>query len=920
METGATEAGGGRGMKAGGVAPPKVLPSAAWHTLSPEEVVGRLRSDLARGLTSVEAAKRLATDGPNRLPEAPGRSLVRMVLDQFANLLVAILLGAVALSAALGEVADAVAILAIILVNAVIGFVQERRAADALGALRRMTAPSARVRRDGATAIIPASDLVAGDLVVLEAGDQVPADVRLARSAGLRVVEGALTGESEPVQKEAASTSGADTGLADRKNMLYMGTSAAAGSAEGMVVATGPSTEFGRIAELVRSAEEPETPLQERLRVFGKWLVIGSGLVVALIFSLGLARGMPLLEMLLSSVSLAVAAVPEGLPAVVTVALALGVRRMAAQRSLVRRLASVETLGCTTVICTDKTGTLTVGEMTVGEVRTADDGVVVEGEGYGPEGRFKRGTAPATLGETEPAFLTLRAALACSTARLVQRDGRTVVAGDPMEGALIVAALKAGIRVEDVDSRERVLSTIPFDSERKRMSIVRAASGGPRAYVKGAAESVLPRSVAAAWRDGTRALGTSDRAKLEADADTLARRGLRVLAVAMKDMKDGGDPEDGLVFLGFVALRDPPRPEAKAAVAACREAGIRVVMITGDNPRTALAIARDLGIASREDEVLTGPEVESLTEEALVGRVEAIAVYARVSPEHKLRIVRGWKTRGAVVAMTGDGVNDAPALKGADIGIAMGRSGTDVAKDASAMVITDDNFATIVAAVEQGRAIFENIRKTLLYLLSGNAAEILTMGVAVVAGYPLPLLPIQLLWINLVTDGLPALALVTDPADGELLRQPPRRPGAEIADREFLGWMMATAVLIAGVTFGAFLYGLEVQGSLDKARTYAFSTMVIGEVLRAFAARSRTRTLFEIGAFSNLRLAVVAIASVGLQIFSHHSGILESFLKTGELTWTECLLSTAAAAVPVTILELYKLVRRAFRPAKAVVP
>ena len=864
--------------------------ASAWHALPAAECAALLDADLAAGLAPAEAARRLARNGPNALPEPPRTSALRAFLGQFASILVA-LLGAAGLAMALmGEFTDAAAILAILVVNAVLGFVQERRASDALAALRRMTAPSARVRRGGATEVVPAAALVTGDVVVIEAGDRIPADVRLVRTNALRTVESTLTGESDAVEKEAANLAPAAAPVADRAGMAWTGTTAAAGDAEGLVVATGPDTEFGRIAALVQSSEEPDTPLELRLRSFGRVLTIACGAVVLLVFGLGLLRGIPAFDMLLTSVSLAVAAVPEGLTAVVTIALALGVSRMAKRNALVRRLPAVETLGCTTVICSDKTGTLTLGEMTLREVvsggAAADDADV------------------------------LRAGAACSTARLVEKEGRTVVAGDPTEGAILLAARKAGLTAEQIDAEEPAAFGIPFDAARRRMSVVRRRAGGLRSYVKGAPESVLPQCVEA--MEGGRAVPLDDERRRAFDARNLemAARGLRVLAVARSDFAQTRDPgaagEEGLTLLGLVGLHDPPRDAARAAVKACTDAGIRVVMITGDQPATALAIARDLGIATDASEVMAGADIERTTDEVLRGRVDSVAVYARASPEHKLRIVRAWQARGAVVAMTGDGVNDAPALKGADIGVAMGRTGTDVAKDASAMVITDDDFASIVAAVEEGRRIFENIRKTLLFLLSGNIAELLVMTVAVAAGWPLPLVPIQLLWINLVTDGLPALALASDPADPDVLRRPPRPPGSEIADRGFLSQMGVAAVLSASVTLAGFLYGLNVEGSLERARTYAFSILVMEEVLRSFAMRSPTRTLWEVGALSNVRLAAVVAATVALQLWSHHSGALESFLKTGELTFTESAMTLALAAVPVTLLELAKIVRRVF--------
>ncbi|NUQ33878.1 MAG: cation-translocating P-type ATPase [Planctomycetaceae bacterium] len=890
------------------------MPSQRWHTLTVEETATALTTDTKNGLDSPEAARRLDQFGRNELAQARGRSRFKMLLDQFANLLVGVLIGAAIMSAMLGELSDAIAIMVIVAINGVIGFFQERRAADALDALRKLSVPNARVRRHGVPAIVPAPELVPGDLVMVEAGDKAPADLRLAQASEVRAVEAALTGESEPVEKTTAALNIANAALGDRTNMLFAGTIVAAGTVEGIVVGTGSNTELGKIATLVQQADEGETPLQARLKVFGRWLVVGSGAVVVLVIILGLIRGVGAIEMLLTGISLAVAAVPEGLPAVVTIALALGVRRLARRGTLIRKLASVETLGCTTVICSDKTGTLTVGQMTVRTIRTIEDNITVEGEGYRLEGELTREGARYQPGATDSTYRALWAAAACSTARLVKSEGSVEIAGDPTEGALLVAAAKAGITQDMIDQQEPVIVSHPFDSERKRMSIVRKAESGTVAYVKGAPEAILPRCVNVLTRTGVQPLPSDTRTRLVSINDEMARRGMRVLAVACRNLQADEDAESELTFLGLAGMQDPPRAEVKASVQACIEAGIRPVMITGDHPRTALAIAQALGIASEDNEVMSGTELDGLSESGLISRVESIRVYARVSPEHKLRIVRAWKARGAVVAMTGDGVNDAPALKGADIGVAMGKSGTDVAKDASAMVITDDNFATIVSAIEEGRATFENIRKTLLYLLSGNVAEILIMAIAVLAGWPLPLVPIQLLWINLVTDGLPALALVTDPPDKGVLRAPPRKPGQEIVDQDFITWMLVSGALMAACTIAGFLYGLYEENSLERARTYAFSTLVMGEVLRAFASRSRTKTLWEVGLWSNVRLAMVALFTIGLQIYSHHSGILEGFLKTGELGTKECLGVLILAAIPVTVLEVFKLMRRAFAP------
>jgi len=881
--------------------PPDV--ARAWHAMSADECGALLAVDLARGLAPDEAARRLSAAGPNRLPEPAGRTRLAVLFAQFRSVLVALLVGATVLLLAMGELVDAAAIVAILVLNAALGYAQERRAADALAALRRMAAPNARVRRAGADAVVPAADVVPGDVVVVEAGDRVPADLRLVRTTGLRVVEAALTGESAPVDKDAAEVAPVDAAVADRRGMAWSGTNVVAGTAVGVVVAAGAATEFGRIAALVEGAEAPETPMQARLRAFGGTLTLACGGVVVLVFALGVARGLPVLDMLLTAVTLAVASVPEGLPAIVTIALALGVAKMARRHVLIRRLPAVETLGSTTVICADKTGTLTLGEMTVRAVASVDFESAVDGEGYRPVG--------AVRGDVAAARRVLAAAAACSTARLVEKDGAFTIAGDPTEGAIVVAARKAGVDVDRLDLDEPVVGGEPFDAVRKRMSVARRVGGAARLYVKGAPESVVPRCARILRGAVDSPLDDVGRRGVFARNDELASRGLRELAVAVRDVREGGFVEEELTFLGLVGMVDPPRPSARDAVAACVGAGVRPVMITGDQPGTALAVARELGIADDASRVMTGRDLDATTDDALRARVESVSVYARVSPEHKLRIVEAWRARGAVVAMTGDGVNDAPALKGADIGVAMGRTGTDVAKDAAAMIVTDDDFASIVAAVEEGRRIFENIRKTLLYLLSGNLAEILVMTTAVILGWPMPLLPIQLLWINFVTDALPALALVLDPADPDVLRRPPRPPGTEIADRAFLVRMATSGLLVAAATIAAFQYGLRAGGDVERARTIAFSVLVIAEVLRAFAARSATRTLWEVGATSNARLAAVVVVTVGIQLWSQHSGALERLLRSGALDWSDSLLTLALGAVPVTVLECAKLVRRA---------
>ncbi len=792
------------------------------------------------GLPSVDAARLLATHGPNAITRERTRLPIVLLAGQFANPLVALLAGACVVSALVGDAVDAIAIGAIVIVNALVGFFQEYRAERAVRALAAMTAPRARVRRDGRDVLIAAADVVPGDLLLLEAGDIVGADAHLLAAHRLSTLEAPLTGESTPVEK-AIEAPVENAPIAERRDTVFMGTSVANGTGRAVVIATGMRTELGKIAHLLATARDTATPLQHRLAQTSRVLLYVCGAVVALVAVIGLARGVPWADVLLSSVSLAVAAVPEGLPAVVTIALAMGVQRMASRNVLVRRLHAVETLGCATVVCTDKTGTLTTGVMTVRELWGADHRRLLEVAAAGSD---------AELGA----------------------DGRSGV-GDTTEIALLAAARERGVERAAIERDNPRREEHPFDSDRKRMSILRADGA---LYVKGAGEMMLPLC-----SGGTEGALTA--------IEDMAGRGLRVLAVAIGQSA----AEENLHLVGLIGIADPPRTEAIDAVAAARAAGIRTVMITGDHKATAEAIARELGIL-RDGE---SPEE---------------VVHARATPEDKLTIVRGWKARGAVVAMTGDGVNDAPALREAHIGIAMGRTGTEVTREASDVVLADDNFASIVAGIREGRGIFENIRKTLVYLLSGNAAELLVMLAASVAGMPFPLLPIHLLWINLVTDGLPALALVTDPPASDLLQRAPRR-----TDEPMLGSAQWTTIAITGalqatLTLGVFVWALEARG-LVEARNLAFSVLVYGELFRSFAARSETLVFFEVGAFTNLRLLGVVTVTVLVQLGIHHIPATQELFEIGAISIEDCALSALLALIPTTLLELAKLAKRAAR-------
>jgi Ca2+-transporting ATPase len=893
----------------------------AWHRRSAEDALAQLGS-VAAGLSAQEAAKRLAADGPNELQEGPRISPLRMFLSQFKSLIIWLLIGAGVVSAVLGERLDAIAILSIVVLNAAIGFYQEFNAEKSIAALKKMTAPLAKVRRDGNVTSVPAAEIVAGDILALEAGDVVAADARLLAAASLRCIESALTGESEAVRKQPATLEADDLPLGDRENMVFMGTSVTAGTGQAVVVATAMKTELGRIASLLGEAEADQgTPLQRKLDSFGRvlvWVALG---IVALLFGLGLLRGTAPMEMFMTSVGLAVAAVPEGLPAVVTVALSLGVLRMARRRALMRKLAAVETLGSATVICTDKTGTLTVGEMTVRALYVAGQRYEVTGEGYGPVGEVRVEGQPVAAPHQAPLLDLASVLLGCNNSHLTETDGAWKTVGDPTEGALLVAGAKAGGDRQRLERELPKQHEFPFDSDRKRSSTVRRMPDGKlRAFVNGAPGVLLERCTQIYTRDGIRPLTDLDREQLLAQTSAMAKNALRVLGSAWRDL-DPPLPADlaadaverELVFIGLSGMYDPPRPEAKAALAKCHTAGIRVMMITGDHPETAAAIAREIGIAAADDKAVAGVELDHLSDEDLRRRVPDIAVFARVTAEHKLRIVRALKANGAVVAMTGDGVNDAPAIAGADIGIAMGQAGTEVTKQAADMIITDDNFATIIAAVEEGRGIYANIRKTLQYLLAGNTGELLLITVCVVGGLPMPLLPIHLLWINLVTDGLPALCLATEPIDPDVMKRHPRHPTERITNRSFLRTMFLTGALSAAVTLAVFLYVLT-TGTLEAARTYAFAVLVFDELLRSFGARSETKPVWRMALFSNLNLVIVVAVSIGFQIWSQHSALLGRFLKTSTVPYLDCLLLLALGAIPLLVLEGVKIVRNAKRP------
>jgi Ca2+-transporting ATPase len=891
----------------------------AWHSHSAPETLTRLGVSADHGLDAAEIESRRRF-GFNEIPQARPPAAWQRFLAQFAEPVILILIGAAVISGFLADLIDMAAILAIVFLNGVIGFVQEERAERALAALRSLSAPTAKVIRGGQLVVVPARDLVPGDVIQIEAGDRIPADARLLRSYDLKVQEATLTGESVPVLKQAHEVLAPETPLGDRKNMVYLGTTAVAGKADAVVVATGVATELGRIAGMLETTTPEPTPLQRRLAGLGRILIAVVLVLVTVIFLLQIARGGPLLESFLLSVSLAVAAVPEGLPAVVTLVLAIGLQRMVRRHTLIRKLPCVETLGSVTVICTDKTGTLTRNEMTVREVVTGSAHYLVTGSGFDPRGSFllpKGGESTVDEPidpEVWPDLLrALRIAAWCVSARVcapAAGESSWRIVGDPTEAALIIAALKADVRAEGRD--KLVLHELPFDSDRKVMSVV---VRGPREsavmYSKGAPEVILEKC-AREWRHNQVVpLSPARRQEIQQIAADMASRALRVLALADRHHPDASQEEvcqeEDLIFVGLIGMIDPPREEVKDAVQTCRQAGIRPIMITGDHPATALAIARELGLTSQRDAILSGTELDSLSDDRLTAIVGEIAVYARVSADHKLRVVRAWKRRGEIVAMTGDGVNDAPALQAADIGIAMGRTGSDVTKEAADMVLLDDNFASIVNAVEEGRGIYDNLQKFIHYLLASNSSEVLLMLLAALIGWPAPLTAVQLLWINLVTDGFPALALGLEPPESDLMQRPPRHPGEPVITRRRGSLILTHGIFMGLVGAGTFFIHYQEESHLPQARAATFCTMALTQLAYSLACRSPNRTLAQLGFLSNPQLlaALAFSAMLQLAVFTLPA-TRRVFGLPADLQelWPGIV---ALALLPVTLVELTKL-------------
>jgi magnesium-transporting ATPase (P-type) len=884
-----------------------------WHTLPPDEALGRLDSTRA-GLTADEAARRLSEHGPNRLAPPHRRGPLMRFLLQFHNVLIYVLLAAAAMTAVLGHWVDTGVILGVVLVNAVIGFLQEGKAEKALDAIRNMLSLHADVRRDARRREIAAEDLVPGDVVLVASGDKVPADLRLLEVRNLRVDEAALTGESEPVEKRLDPVD-ENAAIGDRFCMAYSGTLVTYGQAAGLVVATGQATELGRIGAMLEQVQEITTPLLRKMAVFARWLSAAILVTAAAIFVIGVTvGGYALAEMFTAVVALAVAAIPEGLPAILTVTLAIGVQRMARRNAIVRRLPAVETLGSVTVICSDKTGTLTRNEMTVQRVVTAQRVFEVSGTGYAPHGALTSEEREVNLEEAPELRDIARAAALCNDASLHEGEGQWLLEGDPTEGALLTLAMKAGIDPRfEAEELPRV-DVIPFESEHRFMATLHHDHAGHVfVFLKGAPERVLEMC-------HTQRADGAER-PLEHDywrqhIEELAQAGQRVLALAFRGMEQGtrelrlGDVESGLTLLALVGIIDPPREEAIEAVRECRSAGIRVKMITGDHAVTARAIGAQLGIGEGKT-ALTGPELETMDDQVMREAVRDTDVFARASPEHKLRLVQALQANGEIVAMTGDGVNDAPALKRADVGVAMGLKGTEAAKEAAEMVLADDNFASIHHAVEEGRTVYDNLRKAIIFLLPVNGGESLTLLVAIAAGATLPLTPVQVLWVNMVSSVALAMALAFEPTEPDVMKRPPRRPGEPVLST-FLIWRVAlvSVLFLAGV-FGMFELALYHGAEVEEARTVAVNTLVAMEVFYLFSVRYLRTPSFTFQGVKGTRPVLIAVFSVlALQLLFTYAPFMETFFHTRPLSVTTGIQVVSVGVALLIVLEVEKFVRR----------
>lgn len=884
-----------------------------WYELSPQQTAKLTETDSVTGLTAREAQKRLAANGMNELDEQERPSALLMFLAQFQDFMVVVLLAATLISGLLGKYVDATTILLIVVLNGILGFIQERKAEKSLQALKALSAPHITVLRDSVWQRIPAREAVFGDVVKLESGDRVGADIRLIQTNGLSVEESALTGESVTVEKQEDVVVGDALSIGDQANMTFMGTTVVRGHAVGIIVAAGMNTEMGKIADLLQTEDALMTPLQQRLAQLGKILITVALMLTAIVVILGLLHGHDLDRMFLAGVSLAVAAIPEGLPAIVTVALALGVQRMIRKQALVRRLPSVETLGCATVICSDKTGTLTQNKMTVTRLWSGGRTWRVTGTGYDPYGDFYEDGKMVHAEEEKPLKQMLTFGMLCNNANITKQKKGFELDGDPTEGALVAAAMKAGLTRELLDDEFRVIREFPFDANRKMMTVVIEAKNGERfAVTKGAPDVVLTRSKHLLWGGIEERLTSTYRENIQKEVQAMGNEALRTIAIAFRPMKhrqtfySENDTERDLTFIGLQAMMDSPRPEVKDAVRGCREAGVKALMVTGDHVLTAKAVARQLNMLPDGGKVMDGRMLDELSVAELRDVIDDVYVFARVSPEHKLKIVRALQDQGHVVGMTGDGVNDAPAIKAANIGIAMGKTGTDVAKESSALILNDDNFATIRAAIEEGRNIYENIRKFIRYLLASNVGEILVMLFAMILAMPLPLVPIQILWVNLVTDGLPAMALGMDAPKRDLMQQPPR-PQTEGIFARGLGWKIISRGFLVGLsTLAIFFIVLDtLPDDLKAAQTAAFATLTLAQLIHVFDCRCE-HSVFERNFMGNVYLLGAVLLSVVLLLVVIYFEPLQPIFHTSPLSIDRWLLIIVFSSIPTFLPAIMK--------------
>ncbi|WP_312907731.1 calcium-transporting P-type ATPase, PMR1-type [Tissierella praeacuta] len=887
-----------------------------WYSKSKEEILSELNTNLNSGLTKNEVDLRLEKYGSNDLREEDKKSFFSKIVAQFSDFLILILIGAAIISFAVGESKDAIVIIAIVMVNAFLGIYQEGRAEKALDALKKMSSPNAKVIRDGTTEVAPASSLVPGDIVVLDAGDIIPADLRLVESSNLKIEEASLTGESVPVEKDSNVFFEEEVSLGDRKNMAYMSTAVTYGRGKGVVVGTGHDTEIGNIATMIQSFEDEVTPLQKQLNQLGKVLGITTIIICIAVFGIGLLQNREVLEMFMVAISLAVAAIPEGLPAIVTIVLAIGMNRMVKRNAIVKKLLAVETLGSTTVICSDKTGTLTQNEMTVVKVFTDGKIIDVTGGGYEPVGEFKIEGNTINVEDIGDFQTLLSISALANDANLEKTSDGYKVIGDPTEGALITLAGKGNINKQSINKEFPRIEEIPFDSDRKMMTTFHKdyIPNKVVSFTKGAPDIIINRCTRISM-DG-KILDFDDTLKKEVLKvnNIFSKKALRVLAFAYKEYNNlpnnisTDSNEVDMTFIGLVGMIDPARPEAKDAIAKCKEAGIKTIMITGDYKETAFAIAKELGMAESIDQAMMGEELNKISDEELREVVKNIKVYARVSPEHKVRIVSALKANGEITAMTGDGVNDALALKRADIGVSMGITGTDVAKNTAELILTDDNFASIVSAVEEGRIIYSNIKKFVFFLLSCNIGEIFLVFTSILLNLPVPLLAIQLLWLNLVTDSFPALALGVEKGDPDIMDTPPRNPNEPILTKNMLLGILLQSLAVGVAALLAYRWGLTTYAdSIDKARTIAFTSLITAELLRAYSSRSQKYTLFKIGFFTNSTLVYGTLFSFILLLGVLYIPFMQPIFHTFALGIKDWAAILEYAFIPLIIGEISKL-------------